>query len=49
MGTDAAVADVFTAEENEPLAGSTTLAEEYWQALEAGSIGDGSGAGDARW
>ncbi len=48
-GTDAALADVFTTEENEPLGGSTTLAEEYWQALETGGIGDDGGAGAARW
>lgn len=49
-GATAAPADVFTDEESEPLAGSTTLAEEYWQALEAGSMGDErGGAGEARW
>lgn len=49
-GAAAAPADVFTDQETEPLAGSTTLAEEYWQALESGSMGDGGGgAGEARW
>ncbi|HXT22831.1 MAG TPA: hypothetical protein VN923_18940 [Thermoanaerobaculia bacterium] len=42
-------AEAMLADESVSMSGSTTLAEEYWQALEGTGSDDGGGGGDAGW